>query len=121
MNKVNNLLLVAIASSVLVACSSAQKATEVSATRAPVAPYLKMDCKELATEAASLSREATAIAGQVDAAYSDDKTKEVVAWILFAPAALFMKGNQEQTAKLAAIKGQTEAVQEAQKINKCVN
>ena len=100
-------------------CSSAQKASEVSSVRMPVAPYLKMDCKELATEMSSLSKEAESARSQVDSSYSNDKTKEAVAWILFAPAALFMDGNQQETGKLAALKGQIEAVQEAQKINKC--
>ena len=85
----------------------------------PVAPYLKMDCKELATEMSSLTKEAESARSQVDSAYSSDKTKEAVAWILFAPAALLMDGNQQETGKLAALKGQIEAVQEAQKINKC--
>ena len=100
-------------------CSSAQKASEVSSVRMPVAPYLKMDCKELATEMSSLSREAESARSQVDSSYSNDKTKEAVAWLLFAPAALFMDGYQQETGKLAALKGQIEAVQEAQKINKC--
>ena len=100
-------------------CSSAQKASEVSSVRMPVAPYLKMDCKELATEMSSLSKEAESARSQVDSSYSNDKTKEAVAWILFATAALFMDGNQQETGKLAALKGQIEAVQEAQKINKC--
>ena len=100
-------------------CSSAQKASEVSSVRMPVAPFRKMDCKELATEMSSLTKEAESARSQVDSAYSSDKTKEAVAWILFAPAALLMDGNQQETGKLAALKGQIEAVQEAQKINKC--
>jgi outer membrane murein-binding lipoprotein Lpp len=117
----NKILLTALFSSLIFlgACSSAQKASEVSSVRIPVAPYLKMDCKELATEMSSLSREAESSRSQVDSSYSSDKTKEAVAWILFAPAALFMDGNQQETGKLAALKGQIEAVQEAQKINKC--
>ena len=67
----------------------------------------------------SLSRETESVRPQVDPSYSDDKAKEDVAWILFAPAGLFMDGNQQETGKLAALKGPTEAVQEAQKMNKC--
>ena len=104
---------------VLAACSSAQKASDVAAVRMPVAPYLKMDCQELATEMSTLSREAEGVRSQVDSSYSSDKTKEAVAWILFAPAALFMEGNQAEAGKLASLKGQLEAVQEAQKINNC--
>ena len=104
----------------VVGCSSAKKSSEIQSVRVPVAPYLKMDCKELSTEQSSLIRDAESVGASVDKAYDSDKTKEVVAWILFAPAALFFDGNQEQGSKLASIKGQMESVQEAMKINKCV-
>ena len=103
----------------LSACSSAQKASEVSSVRIPIAPYLKMDCKELATEQSQLIREADLLRKSVDDSYSSDKTTEVVTWILFAPAAFFLEGNAEEAAALASVKGQLEAVQEATKINKC--
>ena len=103
----------------LAGCSSAQKASEVQSIRVPVAPYLKMDCKELATEMSRASRDAEQVRAQVDSSYSSDKTKEAVAWILFAPAALFMDGNQSEASRLAALKGQIEAIQEAQSVNKC--
>ena len=103
----------------LQACTSAQKASEVSSIRVPVAPYIKMNCRELATEMSSVSTQVGMARDQVDSAYSSEKTKEAVAWILFAPAALFYEGNQKQATKLASLKGQVEAIQEAQKINKC--
>ena len=103
------------------ACSNAQKASEVNAVRVPIAPYLRMDCKELATEQTQLVREGELLMKSVDDAYSSDKTTEVVAWILFAPAAFFLDGNAEEAARYSAVKGQLEAVQEAQKINKCAD
>jgi hypothetical protein len=118
MNKILPLL---AATLVLGGCSSAQKASEVQSVRAPIAPYLKMSCKELATEQTILIRDSGAATASVDAAYDSDKTAELVTWILFAPAALALEGNQAEASKLAAIKGQLEAVQEAQKINKCLS
>jgi len=102
-------------------CSSAQKASEVQSVRAPIAPYLKMSCKELATEQSLLVKDSGAATSAVDAAYDSDKTAELVTWILFAPAAFALEGNQAQASKLAAIKGQLEAVQESMKINKCLS
>ena len=104
----------------MVGCSSAQKSSEVRAQRAPMAPYLKMNCKDLASEQNLLVREAEAAGAQVDSAYDSDKGAELVAWILFAPAAFLLEGNQDEAAKLGAIKGQLEAVREAQLVNKCV-
>ena len=103
------------------ACTTAQRATDVNSIRIPIAPYLKMTCKELATEQNQLVKDAQSMSTEVDAAYKSDKTAEIVAWILFAPAAFMIDGNQEQASKLAAVKGQLEAVQEAMKVNDCIS
>ena len=104
-----------------IGCSTAQKASEVAAIKVSVGPYLKMSCSELATEQNDLLNAAQAAGAQVDSSHQSDKNAELVAWILFAPAAFMIDGNQEEAAKLASIKGQLEAVQDAQKVNKCVN
>ena len=104
----------------IVGCSSAQKSSEVRATVVSVAPYLKMDCKELASESNALVSKAQSLGAQVDSEYQSDKNVELVTWILFAPAAFFLDGNAESAAELANIRGQLQAVQEAQKINQCV-
>ena len=101
-------------------CSTAQRSSEVGETKISVAPYIKMSCKELTSEQVGLLNRAEMARANVDAAHSEDKGKELVAWILFAPAALMMEGNQEQAAELASIKGQLTAVQDALKINNCI-
>ena len=68
-------------------CSTAQRATDVSAIRVPIAPYLKMTCQELATEQNALVTQAQSVGAQVDDSYRSDKNTELVTWILFAPAA----------------------------------
>ena len=115
-----NLLLV-FSLIIIASCSSAQKASEVNASRVSIAPFLSMDCKGLATEQNALLREAEALGAQVDSEYSSDKGVEIAAWRLFAPAAFFLEGNAESSAKLSTLKGQLEAVQEAQKINECTS
>ena len=105
----------------LLGCSSAQKSSDVQAVRAPVAPYLKMTCQELVTEQTILIKDSGIATNSVDSSYDSDKNAELVTWILFAPAAFALEGNQAETAKLAAIKGQLESVQEALKINKCLS
>lgn len=104
---------------ILQGCTTAQQATEVNAIRISIAPYLNMDCATLTTELNFLYREASLSSQQVDAKYNSDKNAEVVAWILFWPAAFAIDGNQEEAAKLAGIKGQIEAIQEALIINGC--
>ena len=100
-------------------CSTAQKSGEVQAARISVAPYLSMDCKALTTEQNSLLNQARALGAQVDSEFDSDKGLEVVTWVLFWPAVFWMDGNAESAGQLSSIKGQLEAVQEAQKINKC--
>ena len=116
-----NILTVMLALLVFIGCSTAQKASEVAAIKVSVGPYLKMSCSELATEQNDLLNAAQAAGAQVDSSHQSDKNAELVAWILFAPAAFMIDGNQEEAARLASIKGQLEAVQDAQKVNKCIN
>ena len=106
---------------VVISCSTAQKASEVQSIKVSVAPYLKMDCKELATEQANLYRDAESLGAQVDKDYQSDKNAELAAWILFAPAAFWLDGNAENAGRLASVKGQLEAVQDAMKVNKCID
>lgn len=100
-------------------CSTAQQATEVNAVKFSVAPYLKMDCQSLSMELNKLYRDASISSNQVDERYNKDKNAEVVAWVLFWPAAFALEGNQEEAAKLASIKGQIDAIQDALVINGC--
>ena len=106
---------------ILTGCSTAQKSSEVNSVRVPISPYLKLNCQELASEQSVLLSQADAARAAVDSAYQSDKNAELVTWILFAPAAFMIDGNQEEAAKLANIKGQLEAIQEAQKINQCIS
>ena len=116
-----NILTAILVLCIAIGCSTAQKASEVAAIKVSVGPYLKMSCSELATEQNDLLNAAQAAGAQVDSSHQSDKNAELVAWILFAPAAFMIDGNQEEAARLASIKGQLEAVQDAQKVNKCVN
>lgn len=105
----------------LTACTSAKKSTDVSSVRVPVAPYMRMSCDELLTEQRILLNNLEMTRAAVDKSYNSDKTTEVVAWVLFAPAAFFLEGNQKEATDFAATKGQYEAIQEAVSIKKCVS
>jgi len=106
---------------VLSGCSTAKKSEDVQAVRAPVAPYLRMSCDELFTEQRVLIERLDMSRKAVDKAYNSDKTTEVVTWVLFAPAAFFLEGNQKEATEFSATKGQYDAVQEAVSIKKCAS
>jgi len=116
---VKPLSIISLVAFTLVGCSSAKKASEVSATYIDPAPHMKMECSELFQAAENLRREELSVRGQVDSAYDSDKTAEIVAWLLFAPAAFLIDGNAEEQAKLASILGQRQAVSTAVSVNKC--
>lgn len=103
----------------IVGCSTAKKASEVQAARVPVAPYLKLNCQELLAEQRVIVERVGASQKAVETSHSSDKNVELVAWILFFPAALALEGNQQQATDYAVAKGQFEAVQDAMSINKC--
>ena len=48
-----------------------------------------------------------------------DQGVEVITWILFAPAAFFLEGNEVEASQYAAEKGQLESINEALRVNKC--
>jgi hypothetical protein len=100
-------------------CSTAKKASEVQAARVPVAPYLKLNCQELLAEQRVIVEKVGASQKAVETSHSSDKNVELVAWILFFPAAFALEGNQQQATDYALAKGQFEAIQDAMGINKC--
>lgn len=100
-------------------CSTAKKASDVQAARVPVAPYLKLNCQELLAEQRVIVERVGASQQAVETSHNSDKNVELVAWILFFPAALALEGNQQQATDYALAKGQFEAVQDAMSINKC--
>lgn len=114
-------LLISAGILVLSGCSTAKKSSDVQAVRTPVAPYLRLSCDELFTEQRTLIERLDMSRKAVDKAYDSDKTTEVVTWILFAPAAFFLEGNQKEATEFSSTKGQYDTVQEAIAIKKCTS
>lgn len=112
-------LLLITAISILSSCSTAKKSSDVQAVRAPVAPYLRMTCPELITEQRILLTEVAASGIAVDQAHDSDQGVEIITWLLFAPAAFFLEGNEVEASRYAAQKGQLDAINEALRVNKC--
>jgi hypothetical protein len=103
----------------LTACSSAKKASEVSPVYIPSTTYSAMTCSQLAQEAEVFRQKVPQAEAAVEKHYSDQKTTEVVAWLLFAPAVFLYDGGQKEATDLAVLKGQLDAVRQAQMNKKC--
>ena len=114
--KISLLLCTAV---LLVACSSAKKASEVSAVYVPASRYANMTCDQLVNEAESLRRATPALESAVDKHRSNQTTIEVVTWILFWPAALALDKGETESNALANARGELQAIQQALMTNNC--
>ena len=97
----------------LVSCTSAKKASEVSAVYIPAATYSGLDCEGLAIAAEEVRQTIPNLENAVNATQRTDKNKEIAAWVIFWPAAMMMDGNAEEQAQLANAKGQIDAIKNA--------
>ena len=105
--------------SVLAACSSAPKVSEVNAAFVPVAQYGNLNCKQLIAEAESVRRSVPGLEAAVEKHRSNQTGVEVVTWVLFWPAAFLLDKGEATSGQLAKAKGELEAINLAMKSQKC--
>jgi hypothetical protein len=103
----------------LSACSNAKTANEVNAAYVPTGKYERMSCKSLRSENREAERELADMTAAIEKSYRDDKTAEVVAWFLFAPALLMMDGNSEEQKEYGEAKGRVLAIQDVMDSKGC--
>ena len=103
----------------LSACSNAKTANEVNAAYVPSGKYERMSCRSLRAENREAERELADMTAAIEKTYRDDKTAEVVAWFLFAPALLMMDGNSEEQKEYGEAKGRVLAIQDVMDSKGC--
>jgi hypothetical protein len=103
----------------LAAASCAKDANQVGATYVSPVMYETYSCAQLAQEAQRVSARAAQAAGVQDEKSTNDKVAMGVGLIIFWPALLFTKGNDENTAELARLKGQMDAIEQASIQKRC--
>ena len=84
----------------------------------PVA-YENYTCEQLADEAQSVSARAAQAAGVQNKARTNDAVMTTVGVVVFWPTLFFLKGDGAQSAELARLKGQMEAIETAAIRKKC--
>jgi hypothetical protein len=77
----------------------------------PVA-YSMYDCRALNAEAVRLNSRVAQVTGQQQAAANNDAAMTAVTLVLFWPAVFFI-GGDDQSAELARLRGEAEAIQQA--------
>jgi hypothetical protein len=109
---------------VAVACSAAiagcaKDSSQVGATYVSPVLYEGYTCPQLAEEAQRVSSRASQASGVQDQKATNDAVAMGVGLIVVWPALLFIKGNDENTAELARLKGQMDAIEEASIKKRC--
>jgi hypothetical protein len=109
--------LVTLAALTMIGC--AKDASDVGATYVSPVMYQNYTCPQLAEEAQRVSARAAQAAGVQDQKATNDKVAMGVGLVIFWPAFLFTKGNDENTAELARLKGQMDAIEQASIQKRC--
>jgi hypothetical protein len=99
--------------------SCAKDANQVGASYISPITYQGYTCPQLAEEAQRVSARAAETAGVQDQKATNDKVAVGVGLIIFWPALLFTKGNDENTAELARLKGQMDAIEQVSIQKRC--
>lgn len=107
----------AVAAVMLASC--AKDASQVGATYVSPVIYDGYTCRQLAEEAQRVSSRAAEAAGVQDQKSTNDKVAMGVGLVIFWPALLFTKGNDENTAELARLKGSMDAIERASIAKHC--
>ncbi|MXQ09865.1 hypothetical protein [Microvirga makkahensis] len=103
----------------LPAAGCASRSEDVGASYVSPMAYSSYSCRELSAEAQRVSSAAAAASGAQDSARTRDAVATTAALVVFWPAVFFVGGNGAQTADLARLKGQMQAVEEASIRKRC--
>ena len=96
----------------------AKKATEVQAAYVPKSKYIDKPCKLLEKDMENVSEQLVAVTKSQDSAHNRDVAMAVVGTVLFWPAYFVMLAGDDEE-RLAKLKGEYEAIDEAMIYNKC--
>lgn len=91
----------------------AQKSADISAAYVSPLAFQSHSCAQLGAEAQRVSARAADAIGRQDKQASDDAAVTAVSLILFWPAAFFIEGDDETAAEVARLKGEMEAIEQA--------
>jgi hypothetical protein len=97
----------------------AKRAENVAATYVSPLAYDQFNCRQLAEEAGRVSQRAAELSGVQNKKRTGDIVATTAAVIVFWPAAFLVSGDDAQTAELARLKGEFEAIQKVSIQKRC--
>lgn len=95
------------------AAGCAQKSDEISASYISPIAFQSHSCEQLGAEAQRVSTRAAAAIAKQDQKAEDDAALTAVSLVLFWPAAFFIDGDDETAGEVARLKGEMEAIEQA--------
>ena len=97
----------------------ASRADNIPAAYVSPVMYQGYSCEQLREEAARVSQRAALASGAQNSKATGDAVATGVAVVLFWPAAFFIKGDGANAQEIAQLKGDMEAIEEANIRKKC--
>ena len=110
-------LLASCAALVVSACAT--NSDGISAAYTSPMQYANYDCQQIAMEEQAVVAHVTQLGGSINHRATNDKIAVGVGVVLFWPALLMIKGNGEQAAEFARLKGESEALEHAAVFKRC--
>lgn len=111
--------IVMLACAAVVVGGCAKDAEDIRASYVSPILYQNYTCDQLGQEATRISARAAEAAGVQNNHATNDKVAMGVGLVVFWPALLFMKGNDENAVELGRLKGQMDAIEQASIQKKC--
>ena len=105
------------AASVLTGCAS--RSGDIAEAYVSPLQYQGLSCAQLSQEAARVSARAAVASGAQDQSATNDTVATTAAVILFWPAAFLIKGNGANAQEVAQLKGDMDAIEQANIQKKC--
>lgn len=99
--------------------SCAKSSDQIGATYVSPILYENYTCPQLAEEVQRISARASQAAGVQDQKATNDAIAMTVGLVIVWPALLFIKGNDENSAELARLRGQMDAIEQASIRKRC--
>ncbi len=110
-------LFAVFASLLLAGCAT--RAENISAAYVSPVQYQNFSCAQLQEEAARVSARAVVASGAQDQKATNDAVATGVGVVLFWPALFFIKGDAASAQEIAQLKGDMEAIEQANIQKKC--
>ena len=105
------LVLVAASAAMLAGC--AQKSDQIAASYISHHTFNLLSCQQIGQEAQRLSSRVAQATATQDRKAANDSAVTAVSLVLFWPAAFMIRGNGESAAELGRLKGEMQAIEQA--------